>query len=214
MLKLAGGRPDATVMGSPCAKGSIVVGAVASLRRLRSSGRVTDDQLEARLSRAALELLAQKIDIGRWYPISAFAELVEFEWEMVAARDPDYAREGGAKGAQRLFQSGRYQQLDFAQRTGRAESRDALVRRSKLITTITATLYNFLEVSVGIDPERPNELSIEYANAAEFTEPLRYTTEGFMNAINEAQGSSRRWTSERVAPDRVVFRLAIPARLS
>jgi hypothetical protein len=74
-------------------------------------------------------------------------------------------------------------------------------------------LYNFLEVSVGIDPARPNDLEIVYANAAEFSEPLRYTTEGFMNAINEAQGSSRQWTSARVAPDRVVFRLAIPKRL-
>ena len=122
--------------------------------------------------------------------------------------------EVGTKGAQRLFESGRYQQLDFAQRAGRAESREALVRQSKLITTVTAMLYNFLEVSVGINPTRPDELQIVYANAAEFSEPLRYTTEGFMNAINEAQGSPRRWTSERTAPDRVVFRLAIPERLA
>lgn len=196
-----------------CAKGSIVVGAVASLRHLRRSGRVRNAQIEARLSAAALELLEEKIDIGRWYPMSAFAELVDFEWELVAGRDPEYARQSGAKGAQRLFQSGRYQQLDFAQRTGRVENREALVRQSKLITTVTSMLYNFLEVSVGIDPKRPQELQIVYANATEFTEPLRYTTEGFMNAINEAQGSSRRWTSERTAPDRVVFRLAIPARL-
>jgi hypothetical protein len=201
-------------MGAPCAKGSIVVGAVASLRHLRKSGRVSAEQMAARLSGAALALLEEKVDIGRWYPMNAFAELVEFEWDVVAGRDPEYARKSGARGAERLFQSGRYQQLDFAQRAGRAESREALVRQSKLITTVTAMLYNFLEVKVGIDPDRPNELQIVYANAAEFTEPLRYTTEGFMNAINEAQGSSRRWTSVRTAPDRVVFRLAIPERLS
>ena len=196
-----------------CAKGSIVVGAVVSLRSLRSGGRIGSGQMEARLSGEALELLEQKIEIGRWYPMRAFAELIEFEWEMVAGRDPEYARRSGAKGAQRLFQGGRYQQLDFAKRAGRAESREKLVRQAKLITTITAMLYNFLEVSVGIDPARPNDLEIVYANAAEFTEPLCYTTEGFMNAINEAQGSSRRWTSERTARDRVVFRLVIPARL-
>ena len=197
-----------------CAKGSIVVGAVASLRHLRSSGRVRDAELQARLSASALELLEEKIDIGRWYPMRVFAELVDFEWDAVAGRDPEYARRSGARGAERLFRSGRYQQLDFAKRAGRAESRDALVRQSKLITTVTAMLYNFLSVTVGIDPARPNELSIVYANAAEFTEPLRYTTEGFMNAINEAQGSSRRWTSARTARDRVVFRLEIPKRLT
>ncbi len=200
-------------MESSCAKGSIVVGAVASLRHLRSSGRIADEQLTARLSRAALELLEQKIDIGRWYPMRAFAELVEFEWDVIAARDPEYARASGAKGAQRLFASGRYQQLDFARRVGKAESREALVRQAKLTTTITSMLYNFLQVSVGIDPARPNELQIVYANAGEFTEALRYTSEGFMNGINSAQGSPRRWTSERTAPDRVVFRLAIPSRL-
>jgi len=197
-----------------CAKGSIVVGAVASLRHLRSSGQVTADQMAARLSGDALTLLEGKIDIGRWYPMGVFAELVDFEWDLVAGRDPEYARKSGAKGAQRLFQSRRYQQLDYAQRAGRAGNREALVRQTKLITTVTAMLYNFLEVSVGIAPERPDELSIVYANAAEFTEPLRFTTEGFMDAINEAQGSSRRWTSERTAPDRVVFRLAIPTRLA
>lgn len=201
-------------MGSSCAKGSIVVGAVASMRHLFNSGRISRGQAAARLSGQALELIEQKIDIGRWYPMRAFAELVEFEWDLVADRDPEYARRAGAKGAERLLRGSRYQQLDFAQRVGRAENRDALVRHSKLITTVTTMLYNFLDVSVGIDPARPNELQIVYANAAEFTDALRFTTEGFMNAINEAQGSSRRWTSERTAPDRIVFRLAIPERLA
>lgn len=196
-----------------CAKGSIVVGAVASLRHHRSRGRITDAQLQARLSGPALELLDEKIDIGRWYPIGGFTELVDLEWDLIAKRDPEYARQGGAKGAERLLQSGTYQQLDFAQRAGRAMTRGALIRQSKRITTVTSMLYNFLEVSVGIDPEDPNVLQIVYANAAEFTEALRYTTEGFMNAINAVQDSSRCWTSERPTRDRIVFRLEIPKRL-
>src|SRR5262245_4304183 len=104
-----------------CAKGSIVVGAVTSLRSLRRNGRIRDEQLTARLSAAALGLLEQKIDIGRWYPMSLFVELVDFEWEVVGGRDPEYARRAGALSAERLFESGRYQQLDFVQRSGRAE---------------------------------------------------------------------------------------------
>ena len=196
------------------AKGSIVLGVVAALRKLRRSGNIEDEQFSARLSGAALSLLGQKIEIGRWYPMAVFAELVDFEWEMAGARDPEYARQSGCKSAEILFQSGRYQQLEFARRAGKAESRDALIRRMKLITTITSTLYNYLEVSVGIDAARSNELQITYDNAAEFNEALRYSSEGFMNGINAIQGSSRRWTSERVAPDRVVFRLAIPTRLT
>ena len=195
------------------AKGSIVVGVVASLRKLRRCGRVDDERISARLSGAALTMLEQKIEIGRWYPMAAFAELLDLEWEVASGRDPEYARQSGAKSAQRQFESERYQQLDFARRAGKAESREALVRQAKLITTITAMFYNYLEVSVGIDVERPSELQIVYANAAAFNEPLRYSTEGFMNGINEMQGSGRRWTSERTAPDRIVFRLALPSRL-
>jgi hypothetical protein len=196
-----------------CAKGSIVVGAVASLRHHRNHGRIKDAQLQARLSPAALELLEEKIDIARWYSIRAFTDLVDVEWDLIARRDPEYARQGGAKGAQRLLQSGTYQQLDFAQRSGKAPTRGALVRQSKRITTVTSMLYNFLQVTVAIDPQDPNVLQIVYANAAEFTEALRYTTEGFMNAINAVQDSTRCWTSERPEPDRIVFRLNIPKRL-
>lgn len=197
----------------PSAKGSIVMGVVASLRSLRKQGRVSDEQLAARLSPAALALFEQKVELGRWYPMAAFAELVNFEWDLAARRNPEYARASGAKSALRLFEGGRYQQLDFAERTGKAETRDNLVRQAKLITTITAALYSFLGVEVGIDPTRPDVLQIVYSNAALFSEALRYSTEGFMNGINERQGSSRRWTSERTAPDRIVFRLAIPSRL-
>jgi hypothetical protein len=196
------------------AKGSIVVGVVASLRKLFRAGRLSDEQIAARLSPAAVELVEQKIEIGCWYPMAAFAELVDLEWEVAGKRDPEYARQSGGASAKRQFESQRYQQLDFAKRAGKADSREAIVRQAKLITTITATFYNFLDVRVGIDAARPNELSITYANAKLFIEPLRYSTEGYMNGINSMQGSKRQWTSERVTPDRIVFRLALPTRLS
>jgi hypothetical protein len=195
------------------AKGSIVVGVVASLKKLCRGGRLDRDRIAARLSPAAIGLLEKKIEIGVWYPMTAFAELCDLEWDSASGRDPEYARRSGLESAKRQFESKRYQQLDFAQRTGKAGSRDALLRQTKLITTITSTFYNFLAVSVGIDKDRPNELSITYANAAMFNEPLRYSTEGFMNGINAMQGSARQWTSERAAPDRIVFRLVLPSRL-
>jgi hypothetical protein len=197
----------------PSVKGTIVVGVVASLRRLRKEGRLSAAQLAARLSAPALELLEQKIEATRWYPMPAFAELVEFEWDAAGKRNPDYAREAGALSADRQMESGRYQQMDFAKRAKKAESASTLLLQARLITTVTAAFYNFLQTSVGIDPARPDQLEIVYANAAAWPEPLRYATEGFMNRINESQGSSRRWSSERVAPDRIVFVLKLPERL-
>ena len=84
--------------------------------------------------------------------------------------------------------------------------------QAKLIASLTAAFYSFLETSVGIDPKNPLRLQIVYTNAASFPDGLRYATEGFMNQINQRQGSARRWTSERVAPDRIVFHLKLPER--
>jgi hypothetical protein len=197
----------------PSAKGSIVMGVVATLRKLRTGGQLSNEQLSARLSGAALELLEQKIELSRWYPMPVFAELVAFEWEVVGKRDPAYARASGALSADRQIESARYQQMDFAKRAKKAESSNALLLQARLITTVTAAFYSFLQTSVEIDPARPDRLEIVYANSAAFPEPLRYATEGFMNRINERQGSSRRWQSERTAPDRILFWMELPERL-
>jgi hypothetical protein len=197
----------------PSAKGTIVMGVVATLRKARKTGQLAPEQLAARLSAAALELFEQKIEPARWYPMPPFVELVEFEWDVLAQRNPDYARQAGALSAERQFESGRYQQMDFAKRAKKAESTNALLLQARLITTITSAFYSFLDTTVGIDPARPDKLEIVYANAAMFPEPLRFATEGFMNQLNVRQGSKRLWTSERVAPERIVFQLPLPGRL-
>jgi hypothetical protein len=194
----------------PSIKGSLFVEGVVAMRRHRDFARVSGDQLAARLGPVALEMLDQKIDISRWYPIDAYCEMSDMDWEIAGGRDPGYMRCMGAEAAARFFRSGIYQQLDYAKRARSVESRSALVRRAKLITTVTNTLYNFLEVSVDVVGDF---LEIVYGNATPLSEGLRYTTEGFMNEINRQQGSSRCWTSERVAPDRVHFQMNLPERL-
>lgn len=195
-------------------KGTLLVGAVVAVRRLRDRGEVLAEQLEARLSGTALELIDQKIDVTRWYPVAAFCELLDFNWEVTGDRDLEFMRQQGAQTAERLFERGIYQQLDYAQRTERVQSSDSLVRQARLIATITGTLYNFLDVEVCVDAEQPDQLEIRYHNAAEFSEALRFTTEGFMNQVNRRQGSPRSWISERPRPDLVIFRLPIPKRLT
>jgi hypothetical protein len=197
----------------PSVKGSLMVGAVVSVRRLRDRGRVAPEQLEARLGAAALALIDQKIDIGRWYPVRPFCELLDVDWELGGGRDPGYMRRSGEVSADKLFERGIYQQLQYAERAGKVQTRKRLVSQTKLICTVTGTLYSFLRFEVRIDPVRPDRLEILYHDAAEFSEALRYTTEGFLNRIQARQGSSRTWSSERVGPDLVVFRVPLPARL-
>ncbi|HKE10100.1 MAG TPA: hypothetical protein VKE73_00875 [Myxococcota bacterium] len=191
-------------------KGSLMLGVVVMVRRHRKQGLVSPGQLAARLSPGALRMLEEKVDIGRWYPIQLFGELLDLDWEVGGQRDPKYMREEGEQAAERLFRSGIYQQLNYAERVERVRAREALIRQARLITTITGTLYNFLEFKVRLDG---NELEVHYGNAEAFSEALRFTTEGFMNQINRRQRSSAQWSSKRVRPDLVVFSLPLPQRL-
>jgi len=195
----------------PSVRGSLFVSGVVAIRRHRESGVVSQEQLAARLGRVALELLDEKIDVGRWYPIAPFCEMIDMDWDLVGGREPDYMREMGRKTASRFFETGIYQQLDYARRSPRSASRDALLRRAKLVMTVADALYSFIETAVEVERER---LTIVYGNAEPFSEALRHTTEGFMNEVNRRQGASRSWTSERVTPDRVCFRLELPGWLA
>ena len=103
--------------------------------------------------------------------MAAFGELADYEWE-VMGRDAEYARAAGARSADRMFDAGLYQQLDYAGRVARAKSRDELVRQAKLITTVTGALYSFLTTTVRIS-NGSDRLEIVYGNAAAFCEPLR-----------------------------------------
>jgi hypothetical protein len=195
----------------PAAKGTLVLGVVVAARRHREKGRISEAELELRLGPQALALIDQKIMIAAWYPIRAFCELMDLNWDLGGSRDPEFMRREGERSADRLFDSGIYPQMRFAEEARRAQTRDDLVRQSRLISSVTGSLYNFLEIDVRAESD--GALEIVYGNAAEFSEALRYSTEGFMNQINKRQKSVRRWTSERAAPDRVVFRMPLPGRL-
>jgi hypothetical protein len=81
----------------PSVKGSLFVTGVVAIRRYRDSGYVSEDQITARLGPVALEMLDQKIDISRWYPIDAFCEMLDMDWEIAAERSPTYMRRPGWK---------------------------------------------------------------------------------------------------------------------
>jgi hypothetical protein len=198
-------------MATERVKGSLIVGAVVAARRLRDGGRISPEAMAARLSGEALQLVDQKIELARWYPVSAFCELIELPWEVEGRREPAYLEEQGALSADRMFDSNRYQQLDFAERTGRAEDRRGLIRQSRLIATITGNFYDFLQVDVAIQEDG---LCIVYGNATAFADPLIHTTVGFMNQVNVRQRSKRRWTGRRARRDEVRFHMPLPERLA
>jgi hypothetical protein len=192
-------------------KGALVLGAVVAARRLRDRGQLRAELMEARLSKQALELVDQKIEVARWYPIGPFCELIELGWDVAGKRNPAYLEKAGAASADQLFDSNRYQQLEFADRAAKVHSRKQLIRQARLITTITGTFYDFLDVHVALEEDG---LTIIYGNSRSFADPLIHTTVGFKNQINVRQGSKLRWTGRRTQPDEVRFTMPLPKRLA
>lgn len=199
-------------MNEPSVKGLLLGGVVVNLQRLRERGGLEADACEARLSRAALHLLEEKVDPSRWYPLAEYAELVDLLWDVEASRNPEYMREKGRAWAKKLYDAHRYQQLEYADSsTSTIASPEDAVRQGRLIASLIGTFWSFVEAHVDLDPERPSTLRLVLSGrlARLFPEANRFTTEGFLNHMVERGGGTHRATSERPAPDRVEFRLAL-----
>jgi hypothetical protein len=185
-----------------------------NVQRLRDAGRLAPEACEARLSRAALLILDEKVDPARWYPLAEYAELLDLLWEIEAGRDPGYMREKGRAWARKLYEAHRFQQLEYADASaGAISSPEEAVRQGRLVASLIASFWSFVEAEVDLDPERPGTLRLVLAGrlARLFPEANRFTTEGFLNHMVERAGGRQRACSERAAPDRIEFRLALHA---
>jgi hypothetical protein len=193
-------------MSEPSVKGSMLLGSVVSTRRQRDDGIITASAVEKYLSDETLSLLGERITITRWYPMWQFNELQALFWEEIAHRDPEVARAAGAESFRSMQKTGRYQQFEYAERADRAASKLDVLRQTRMISSILSGYYNFLDVDVQLDPAT-QDLQIVYDNAELFTEPLRYSTEGFMDAVSRVRGGTTTWSSERVLPGRIIYTL-------
>lgn len=198
-------------MREPSVKGMMILNSVVVVRRARDRGDVPEPRL-AKLSARTLELLDERIQVARWYPMECFSELLELDWDLHGGRDPDYMRRAGAATAASMTSGNRYQQFDYLERAKRPETAAELVSQVKLTSTVTLSYFDFMEVEVRIDPDRPNVLQIVYIGTDGFPEALRYSTEGFMSQLNQLRGTRRTWTSERIGST-VVFSLEMKSGL-
>jgi hypothetical protein len=80
------------------------------------------------------------------------------------------------------------------------------VRQVNLVSTLTNSLWNFIQPKVQLDPERGDTLQIVWEDAEAMPDALRLTTEGFMAVLSEQWGARGQVTSTRPEPGRIIFR--------
>jgi hypothetical protein len=201
-------------MAAPSIKGTAFQAVAMDLANLIRSRRIARETVEARLEAEDLRVLDDKILPGLWYPLACYRRMTELLWEIEGKRDPAYLLARGARAAERLFEAGLYQQMRRGEEIG-AQKRERGEAWSefdgKLMTSIAGAIFNVSRWRYYRDPEDPNLNRIEISEATELPEVSRLAAQGFIEyTASRLTGADVRVTSERPAPDRIVFTLRNP----
>lgn len=191
-------------------KGTAIAQVVADVRRLRDAGRIGPEELEEHLEKADRDLLDTEIQPALWYDNAVHARLTDLLRRVEGGGRDAYVVARGAETADRLLESGLYQQLRLAAGAAATDDPAALRRSIRLLLSISGAMYDFGSWRLRRAEEDSSELCIDVEDAGPLTEMNRLTAEGFIGRIaTRLQSRPPRVTSERVAPDRVVYRIQL-----
>jgi hypothetical protein len=205
------------VAQKPCIKGTAIGDLVEDMRKLLSDGRISQRDIEARLTAEDLALLEEPAVPSQWYDIHSYRRLTELLRNVEGEGRDEYVRERGRARGQKLIEAGLYQQMEYLGRSRVKRAMDPKVRFAaygrdlKLLVTLSQSLINFSTWTVVPDPDHGDRYRIEVRDAADFPDVLGWASEGLIDAMAAVHGMSGLWRWERVAPDFIVFRMLRPA---
>jgi hypothetical protein len=199
---------------SPAIKGSAFEAVVTDLNRAIEEGRISRDEVEARLEPDDIPVLESKAVVSSWYPIETYRRIAEVLVDVEAGGRPGYLRERGARAAERLFAAGVYQQLRFGDERaqelqGRGEQWSQ--RDGTIMATLAGAIFNFSVWRFEVVDAARRIYLIEVTEASALPEVARLAAEGFIGYVSSRLSDApTRITSERPDPDRILFRLGGP----
>jgi hypothetical protein len=203
-------------MAAPSIKGSAFETVVIDLTRLIQVGKIAREAVEARLESQDLKLLDDKILPGLWYPLASYRRMSELLWEIEGNRDPAYLMARGARSAERLFEAGLYQQMQRGEELGAAKRERGEAWSEfdgNLMTSLASTIFNVSRWRYRRHPEDVNVNRIEVTGARDLPEVSRWAAQGFIEYMaSRMTGVTVLVTSERPAPDRIVYTLRNTSR--
>ena len=185
----------------PSIKATAFQPAADDLNRLIETGKISREEVEARLRAEDLRYLDKQLAATTWVPIDGYRRVVEILIELEAGGStPEvYLHNRGVRAAQRLHKAGLYRQFEASSETWGN-------RVGKIAVTMAAVLYNFTKWSFELGSER-GLFTITVDEAAEFPDVARYTAQGYIEYTSRiVSGGNERVTSERPSPGRIVFK--------
>ena len=198
-------------MAVPSIKGTAFQSVVEDLRRLSEAGRLSPEELEAALTADDLRLLDEKVLPGLWYPLGSYQRLTELLLRTEGGGSNAYVVARGARADERLFAAGLYQQLARGDEIGarkRAKNERWNEHEANLMASLAGAIFSVSRWRFVGDPGVPGTSRIEVSEAGALPEVSRFAAQGFIEyTASRLSGAPIRVTSERPAPDRIVFRL-------
>ena len=185
----------------PSIKATGFQSAADDLAKLVESGRLTRLELETRLEPGDLPYLGKQLAASSWVPIATYMRALDVLIELEGGRDVErYLRERGRRAAERLHKMGLYGQFEASVETWGH-------RVGTITVTMGAVLYNFSRWRFESDAENKSFQTI-VDDARDYPDHLRAVGEGFIQylAQNLLTGAKVEVTSERLSPDRIIFR--------
>jgi len=189
----------------PCVRGAGFDSVLQDVRELIRAGEISEDHLELHLEPADLAYLEEKIDADGWYPVGSYRRHLE----LLCATDANssvetYLLQRGANAVERLRATGRFPMLEI-------ETAAVGLSALGVFITIADALYNFTRWSGELDDDALG-YTVTVDEAAEYPEVARWVAQGFLErGALYVTSNPVIVTSERPAPDRVVFRFAFGA---
>jgi hypothetical protein len=198
-------------MDAPAIKGSAFQSVVEDVERLVREGRLGREELEVRLAPEDLPLLEEKVLPALWYPIETYRRLSELLMEVEGGGRTEYVTRRGARAAERLFSLGIYQQLRRGEQIAeeiRSSGSAWTQQDGAIMASLAGAIFNFTSWRFVADPEGRGAHRIEVSDAAALPEVARFAAQGFIEHVSTRLARAHvRVTSQRPAPDRVVFQL-------
>lgn len=194
-------------MTTPSIKGVALVSVVADIVALRDDGRLSAEELEARLEPEDLALLHEKLQPALWYPVESYRRMSELLLEVEGKGDPGYLVARGEAAARRIFDSGVYVQLQHGEerfRAARQGGRPFSQHDGRLVVSLAAAMYNFGTWTYRIEGE---ESIIDILDAADYPEVSVHSARGFLEyTVSRLRGIESPVRGERPRRDLVRFR--------
>lgn len=185
-------------------KGTALETVVEDINRLVEDGTIKLDVLETHMTQEDMDVLESKIQAALWYPLDSFGRMTELLLEHEGHGDVAYLRERGRRAADRIVQSGIYNQLSANLTETYGE------RVGKVMVTLGPAMYRDTEWKhdniTAADGKTRSGFRILMQASVPFPNVCRHSTQGFIEFLTERTISEPYVvTSEQPTPNTLIF---------